>query len=107
MNVKHLWKYNSEPIYAFIYDHCIRDKKENVSCSDFKEKLNDFLIQKNHKPLTTHKINTYLERYGIYQKRESTEYREYIYKGIRWKEGFEKFSEPKGLSIEDIFKKWS
>lgn len=97
MNVKHLWKYNSEPIYAFIYDYCIRDKKESLLCSEFKEKLNDYLIQKNLKPLSTYILNNLLEKYGIYQKRESSGYREYVYKGIRFKEGFEKYTEPKDV----------
>lgn len=94
INTRHTWKYFAEPIYAFISDYCIRDECGDVSCDEFRTRLNSFLAKRKIRPLTAYKLNLLIENYGLYKKRLSNYDREYVYSGIRWKSGIEKFSEP-------------
>lgn len=94
INTRHTWKYFAEPIYAFISDYCVRDDNGDVFCDEFKERLNKFLAKRKIRPLSAYALNLQIENYGLYKKRLSNYEREYVYNGIRWKKGIEKYSEP-------------
>jgi len=92
-NSKHIWKYKAEPIYAFLHDECVKDKDGTIPTTEFKERLNKYLFKLNKRPMSLHSITPQLERYNIFRIRETTGDREYVYKGIKWKQKtiFEKF----------------
>lgn len=84
-NSKHVWRYNADPLYAFLHDKCIKDKDEYVVIKDFKSKFNKFLYNNNKKPIKNYELTNQLERYNVFKDRLNTGNRDYIYCGIKWK----------------------
>ncbi len=84
-NTKHLWQYNSEPLYAFLTDYCKKRKDGEISKNDFIEKLNDYLYKKSAKLFTMNDLTKKLEKHGIYWERRSHDGdRDFYYIGIEW-----------------------
>lgn len=85
----HIWRYNSDIIYAFLTDHCIRGTTESVPAKEFHTELNTYLYKKGRRTLSNNKIKTMLESHGIFKQRSGTENeygtREEYYNGIGWK----------------------
>lgn len=88
-NTEHIWKYHSDPLYAFIYDRCIIDGEEIIPAIEFQREFNTYLYNKGRKPMSIYKIVSALEFKGIQKLRSGTEdeYGKRIeyYNGIGWK----------------------
>jgi len=90
-NTTHIWEYESDPLYAFIYDNCELNEKRSVNCNEFRNMFNKALYIKKKPQVSAYKLNNMLETRGIFQERSTTDDREYFYEGIGWadnKKGF-------------------
>lgn len=87
-NSKHIWRYNAEPIYAFLYDNCMKSSEAWVRVNEFKKRFQIYLHKNGHKPMSVQAINAILERFNIYKERIliDGEERSYVYSGIHWKD---------------------
>jgi len=83
-NTKHIWNYESDPLYAFLYDFINRKAKKYILQKEFCEKFNDFLISRGEQTKKQNSITTDLQRFkiGVWQK---THQSERYYAGIEWK----------------------
>ena len=88
-NTAHIWRYNSDDIYAFISDNCIREATESVPAKEFHTEFNTYLYKKGKRTLGKNRIMKMLENHGIFKQRSGTEnefgIREEYYNGIGWK----------------------
>lgn len=85
-NTKHVWRYDAEPLYAFIYDNCKFKGSDGIICSDFKRKYNKFLYKKGTRSVSSNALRDQLEKFGVYKERHGTgNGREYFFQGFRWK----------------------
>ena len=85
-NTKHVWRYDAEPLYAFIYDNCKLIEEEGIVCSEFKRKYNKFLYAKGVRSVSSNALKDQLEKFGIYKERHGTPPdREYYFMGFMWK----------------------
>ena len=85
-NTKHVWRYDAEPLYAFIYDQCKLVEEESIICSEFKRKYNKFLYKKGIRSVSSNALKDQLEKFGIYKERHGTgENRVYCFVGFEWK----------------------
>ena len=85
-NTKHVWRYNAEPLYAFIYDNCKLVEEVGIVCPDFKRKYNKFLYSKGIRSVSSNALKDQLEKFGVYKERHGTgENRAYLFVGIEWK----------------------
>jgi len=82
---EHIWKYNSDDIYAFIWDKCITGEDEVIDAMDLHDELNRYLYKRRKKPLSAFKIKTLLDQQGIFKLRGSSGDRAEFYNGIGWK----------------------
>jgi len=83
---RHLWKYNAEPLYAFLYDFCVRKEGEKIKASEFYRKFNSYLYKKGKRPSGYKKINDMLGKYNIFSIRETKGDRISVYINVKWKE---------------------
>ncbi|MCP4651664.1 MAG: hypothetical protein GY853_16505 [PVC group bacterium] len=84
-NTKYFWEYNSNPLYAFMADHCKKTKGGEILKKDFIEKLNGYLYRKGHKSFSMIELSKKLESHGIYWERRSHDgERDFYYLGIEW-----------------------
>ncbi len=84
-NTKHIWKYNAEPIYAFLSDMTLYDEEGEIECIELRNKLNKYFIKRGLQPMTAYRLNKEMERYNIFHMRETTGERREVYMGIKWK----------------------
>ncbi|KKN04727.1 hypothetical protein LCGC14_1094360, partial [marine sediment metagenome] len=84
-HTKHIWKYKSDDIYAFIYDKCIRGSDEAIDTIEFAGEFNKYLYKRKKRPLSSYKIKPMLEEHGIFRLRETSGPRNEYYSGIGWK----------------------
>ena len=86
---EHIWNYHSDPMYAFIYEECIRDEEGMIPALDFHSIFNKWLFKKSKRRLTPFKIKEALEDHGIFKERSGIPnkdgIREEYYSGISWK----------------------
>lgn len=84
-NSRHIWRYEAESLYAFLYDNCEIKKNEYVTCDDFIDKYTDYLFRRKKRPNSRNAITSGLERHNVIKDRLNTGNRDYIYKNITWK----------------------
>ena len=84
-NTRHIWEYESDPLYAFMWNNCIEKESESISCSEFKMAFNKYLYGQRRARLTAYKLNDMLETKGIFKERDTTNERGYYYSGVGWK----------------------
>jgi phage/plasmid-associated DNA primase len=88
-NTEHIWKYNSDDMYAYIHDNCVRDVESTIPSLEFQSEYNTYLYRKGKKPITPHRIKSILEHSGIFKLRDGFEdeygRRREHYSGIGWK----------------------
>lgn len=90
-NTTHVWEYESDPLYAFIYDNCELNENRNVSSNEFRNMFNKALYKKKRPQLSAYNLNNMLETRGVFKERSTTDDREYFYMGIGWKDNNKKF----------------
>lgn len=83
-NTKHIWNYESDALYGFLYDFCERESKNYILQKEFCEKFNDFLLFKGFDTKKQNSITVDLQRFniGTWQKFKQSER---YYNGIKWK----------------------
>jgi len=94
-NTKHIWKYQAEPVFAFLYDKTIHDKTQRIPCIEFRDRINLYLSNRGLRPHSSYRLTQELERYNIYRMRKQGDdiIREYYYLGIKWKKELKDFIE--------------
>ena len=84
-HTEHLWRFNSDELYAFIHDNCIKGSEETVLSSEFHNDFNLWLYRKKKKPLSPYKMKEMLMQHGIFKLRSTSGDRGQFYNGIGWK----------------------
>ncbi len=84
-NTEHVWEYESDSLYAFIYDNCVKDLEEVIPSGEFRMAYNKYLYGLRRPQITSHKLSTELETIGVFKERSTSDDREYYYKGLGWK----------------------
>jgi len=84
-HAKHVWRYESNDIYAFLYDSCIRGRDESIESIELVDELNRFLHKRRKRPLSAYKISELMADEGIFKIRDGSGERAYYYTGIGWK----------------------
>jgi len=84
-NTEHVWRHESDPLYAFIWDNCIKGEDERIESSEFRIAFNKYLYKTRRPQLSSYKLTTILEAVGIFKERGTTGNKEYYYSGIGWK----------------------
>jgi P4 family phage/plasmid primase-like protien len=85
-NTKHTWRYEAEPLYAFIHDNCSYDEEDGIQCNKFKRKFNKFLYTRKLRPESSQTLKDKLEKFGVYKERHgSANDRDYYFMGFKWK----------------------
>jgi len=93
-NTKHTWRYEAEPLYAFIHDNCVYDEDAGIICNEFKRAFNKLLYTRKLRPESSHTLKDKLEKFGVYKERHGpTNDRDYYFTGLKWKP-------------EDLTKEW-
>lgn len=87
-DTKHIWNYESDPLYRFLYNCCKKDKFERILVDDFVERYNE----ESDIALTKGKITIELQKHGVYKKQNQinpddpeNQKKLYYYYGITWK----------------------
>lgn len=93
-----IWKYNAEPLYAFLHDSCVQDGESEIDCIDLRTLVNQYYYNRHLRPLTSQKLTQQLESYNIYKVRSSKGDRPYVYCGIRLRRKIDK-------KVEEFFNK--
>ena len=87
IGTKHLWRYEAEPLYAFLYDNYEYDYEGETLSYDFRRDFNRYLIKRKIRPFTVNKLNAMMENFGIYVRRSMKDgERDNYYVGITTKE---------------------
>lgn len=88
-NTRHLWLYESDPVYKFLEDCCEKDSNEKVKKTTFYDIFQDM----TNKWVTKHKFTAQLQRFGIISKQLRDEgtpsSRSYYYTGVKLKSEIE------------------
>lgn len=85
-NTKHTWRYEAEPLYAFIHDNCVINEDGGIICNEFKRAFNKFLYTRKLRPESSHTLKDKLEKFGIYKERHGpANDRDYYFTGLKWK----------------------
>ena len=88
-NTKHIWEYESDKLYAFIYDKCIIDSEGEVSANEFKNEFNKYLFNMRRKQVTPYVLKNMMEAKGYFKDRstyiDSDGTREYYFGGLNWR----------------------
>jgi phage/plasmid-associated DNA primase len=85
-NTMHIWNYESNPVYRFLYDHTIKDKNGIIEIHEFWEKFTDL----EGGGYSINILSKILEKMG-YPKKDKKEMRAgkrtsiYYYFGLKWK----------------------
>lgn len=82
---RHVWQYQSDDVYAFIYDKCIKGEDESIESIELHDDFNRYLFKRKKRPLSAYKIKSLLENHGIFKLRSSSGDRVEFYNGIGWK----------------------
>jgi len=83
-NTRHIWTYESDPLYAFLYDFIDRVKGEDISQKEFCENYNNYLLSKGRETKKQNSITSELQRFNIGVTQHFKESERY-YSGIKWK----------------------
>ncbi|MBA7613594.1 hypothetical protein ES703_20845 [subsurface metagenome] len=68
-DIRHYWQYNSNPVYRFVEDKCLRKWGESVLCESFKRKFQRYVINnKLGRVMSQQQITKELEALLIYRK---------------------------------------
>ena len=87
-NTAHIWKYESDPLYAFIYEKCDIGSDKEISANEFRTEFNKYLFKRRRKPVSPYGLNNMMENKGYYRHRSSyvdeDGGRSYYYSGLSW-----------------------
>jgi len=83
-DTKHIWNYEADPLYAFIYDFIERNPKSSIRQEEFKDNFNDFLIGKGKETYQMRTLTIDLQRFNINVKKVFGDKKRH-YAGIQWK----------------------
>ena len=67
-NTRHIWLYESDDVYRFIFDYCVKDKTERIRSEEFWEAFNDVA----NATLTKAKLTIELQKHKINKKQIRT-----------------------------------
>lgn len=83
-NSKHIWIYESDPLYRFIYDNCKQKSNGRVEWEVFKELFNAEMLVS----YTPQKLKKSIERLGLAKKKGSEDNeKKFFVCGVEWKDG--------------------
>ena len=85
-NTKHLWLYNADIMYRFVFDKVDKIKDRFIETDAFYEKYNEYMSECGLAGVSNKAINTSLKRLSIHKSRFSVGGRRpYVFKDIFWK----------------------
>lgn len=88
-NTKHIWEYESNKLYAFIYDKCIKDREGEVSANEFRTEFNKYLYGMRRKQVSAYTLKDMMDKMGHFKERSSyiddDGRREWYFSGLSWR----------------------
>jgi len=98
LNTRHVWNYYSNPLYAFIFDFCVKEPHQHIAVDDFYEKYNEYRLEKGLNGVKKQTLTPEMQMLGIPKKQfRVLKERTYGYSGIKWKEGIN--DEPEQITL--------
>jgi len=106
-NTKHLWNYNADVFYRFIYDFCKKSKRSKIQVDEFTD-----VFTEENPGYAKNTITKQLQRLGIKKKElriKGTSKKSRYYVGVKWKPFVKDiiealaFEEKQERSVDDLF----